>query len=336
MMKKKLLLMLLPVILLLTAGSAFGKKAAVLEEITRPEAVAADNNQLYITQNSSVYIYSLKDFKLRKKFGTRGQGPQEFIAPLWVIPLKDSILVNSIGKISYYSLGGKFLKEQRATEGFSRMFVPAGKNYVGFSFTQANRANYITVNIYNGKLEKVRELARFKNFLQREGTINPLGLREAVVQVMDGKIFYNSDGHNGIDMYNVEGKKIKTINPGFDRIRLTKQHKKEMHEYLRIDPRFKQAYERMKQRIRFPAYFPVIHQFLTDDKNLYVLTYKQKDGKSEFFVFDKDGKMTKRAMVRFHKMDPHFPSPYTINNGNIYQLVENLEDSEWELHINGI
>jgi hypothetical protein len=28
--------------------------------------------------------------------------------------------------------------------------------------------------------------------------------------------------------------------------------------------------------------------------------------------------------------------PYTIHNGSLYQLIENEDTEEWELHVNGL
>jgi hypothetical protein len=41
--------------------------------------VQVDKNQLYITDGASVFIYSLKDYQLQKKFGKRGEAPGEFL-----------------------------------------------------------------------------------------------------------------------------------------------------------------------------------------------------------------------------------------------------------------
>ena len=61
------------------------EKTAVLPELQRPNMVLADSKQLYVADGASVLIYSLKDLKLRKKFGRKGEGPGEFkVSPMGV------------------------------------------------------------------------------------------------------------------------------------------------------------------------------------------------------------------------------------------------------------
>jgi uncharacterized protein YlbG (UPF0298 family) len=68
-----------------------------------------------VTQEATVFIYSLKDFKLVKKFGKAGEGPREFRIlpqlPLNIDARTDQIIVNSFGKVSYFTKQGEFIKE---------------------------------------------------------------------------------------------------------------------------------------------------------------------------------------------------------------------------------
>jgi hypothetical protein len=80
-----------------------------------PELIRVDENKIYITENANIYIYSKKDFKLIKKFGKKGAGPEEFRigfanGMLWISVIPGCIFVHSIGKISYFTTEGKFLK----------------------------------------------------------------------------------------------------------------------------------------------------------------------------------------------------------------------------------
>ena len=57
----------------------FAEKVATLQEINKPWTFFVDQDRFYISETVSVYIYSLKDFKLIKKFGRRGEAAGEFI-----------------------------------------------------------------------------------------------------------------------------------------------------------------------------------------------------------------------------------------------------------------
>jgi hypothetical protein len=64
------------VLLLITA--AHGKKIAQLVELSRPQLMEVENDKLFVTEGVNIYIYSLKNFSLIKKFGKDGEGPREF------------------------------------------------------------------------------------------------------------------------------------------------------------------------------------------------------------------------------------------------------------------
>ena len=48
-----------------------------LAEVAKPGQIVVDDRQVYITENTTVFIYSLPDLKLKKKFGRLGEGPQD-------------------------------------------------------------------------------------------------------------------------------------------------------------------------------------------------------------------------------------------------------------------
>lgn len=74
-MKTKLVL----IEFLLLTSLIFPGKVAVLPEVKRPAFdIIVDNNELFLVECATIYIYSLTDFKLKKKFGRRGEGPGEF------------------------------------------------------------------------------------------------------------------------------------------------------------------------------------------------------------------------------------------------------------------
>lgn len=65
-----------------------------LPEIINPDSITVDKNHIYITDFPSVYIYSLKDYRLIKKFGRIGEGPKEWLKYA-LLSLHDNHLVIS-------------------------------------------------------------------------------------------------------------------------------------------------------------------------------------------------------------------------------------------------
>ena len=72
---KKIILMIL---ILLISIYSYGKIVASLEEVSKPQMMAISENYFLITEGSTIFIYSTKDFSFVKKFGKAGEGPREF------------------------------------------------------------------------------------------------------------------------------------------------------------------------------------------------------------------------------------------------------------------
>ena len=98
----------------------------------------------------------------------------------------------------------------------------------------------------------------------------------------------------------------------------------------------KQEYERVKRRLEFPEYFPVIQDFLAADDKIYVVTFKSIDDKKEVLVYDLGGKFLKKVYFPGIEQSPFQLYPFTVRNGNLYRLHDNDETEEWELFISKI
>ena len=62
-------------------------------------------------------------------------------------------------------------------------------------------------------------------------------------------------------------------------------------------------------------------------------TYKKKDNESEFVILDMKGKPVKKTFVPLADKNVFESYLYSIHKGKIYQLVENLDKEEYELHV---
>jgi hypothetical protein len=67
-----------------------------------------------------------------------------------------------------------------------------------------------------------------------------------------------------------------------------------------------------------------------------VTTYFRKDDGLECFVFNQKGKFLKKIFLLLVKENIFREYPYDINEGKIYQLVENDSEEGWDLHIRKI
>lgn len=333
----------LGVLILFISGFVFAGKVVPFPDILKPETIAMDNESIFITEGASVYIYSLKDFTLKKKFGKTGEGPQEFkIFPgasyLRLSVLPDYLLIESIGKLSFFAKDGTFNKEIKITAGMPMLgkYKPLGKGFAGLGSAMEGNEQYVTTNLYDSTVKKVKEISRTKSPLPKPGhTMNPIVMiKFPVLYVYDNKVFVDGED-GGIHVFDKDGKECTVIKHDYEKIKVTKKHIDKYIEYFTMHPIYKRLYERDKKLVKFPEYFPNVRTYHID-KKVYVLTYGEKENKREFFIFDINGKLIKHTFLPLLEMNAQELYPYTTNNGKLYQLIEDEKTEQWELHINEI
>lgn len=327
------------VMLMIFANLVAPAKIVPLPDLLKPETITIDREHIYITEGAAIYIYTKNNMALLKKFGKAGEGPQEFrIYPAGsepVMPASDSILVNSIGKLSYFTKNGAFIKETKTKYPFAR-FKPLNEKFVGFGEAAENNIYYQTVNIFTPALEIEKEIYKRKDWAQEGKTGNKVvDAGGAVVNCFSGKIFIGDRQEDTIFVFNKEGEKIYSITHDDDRVKVTQDHKNRYHDYYKNHPFFKSVYNEYKKTFVFPAYFPGIRDFTidTEEEKIYVLTFMSKKSKSKFVVFDIKGKLLQKVFLPFKDVNIQKPCPYSINSGKLYQVIENDESEKCELHI---
>lgn len=333
-MKKVFLFML---IVMFGMGMCFAEKLAVLPEITRPASLSVDDEQFYVTEGAIVHIYSLKDFSYKTKFGKEGEGPQEFkLAPggqgLLVMPYEDCLMINSVGKISYFTKDGKFLKEIMTKKAnIMGYFQPIGKRFVGFGVSQDqdSQSVFTTINLYDENFTKLKEISRQK--LIRRGRFEfPFII--PVFHAYDNKILMIGETGFVINIFDVDGNKTSTIKREYKQLKVTDKYKERVHDFLKTNPSTRAVYEVIKNRIKFTDYFPSILLFYVDSKKIYILTYLEKDEKYETFIYGVNGKFIKKVFLPLRNRNGIQYYPHYIHNNKFYQLIDNEETEEWELH----
>jgi len=333
---KKIILM---IILLILAILVLGAKVVPLPGLLKPYQVKVDESKIYIVEGATISIYSLKDFSFLKKFGKEGEGPQEFIIPppggVEIVVQPDFLLVSSMGKLSYLTKEGEFKKEIKVTAFMQSGFFPIGKSFVGIGMKQGDNIIYNTINIFDTDLKKGKEVSRFKSPLQPGKVDFVTASRRPLLSTFENKIFYGGE-EGEIYVFDVSGKKLSTIRHEYEKVKLSDKHKKRYIDFFKTDLRFKQGWERFRDRVQFPEYLPVIRDLTVSDGKIYVLTYKEKEKKREFYLSGIDGKQLKKIMLPLPEMNPLELYPYTIRNNTLYQIIENDDSEEWELHITKI
>lgn len=312
-----------------------------LEGIAKPSHVIVDDTQMYVTELTSIYIYSLKDFKLVKKFGKKGEGPQEFFltpitAALFINVHTEDIVVNSSAKISWFTKAGKFKKEVRVPSPYILEIQPFGDNIVGVAIAEKDKKLWRVLNIFSPQFKRLHRVQlQPHHFQQGKGMrvfqTNPFNI------IYDNKLFIAWEKELVIRVVDTENKELYTIKHDYKKLKVTEEDKKDVIHVLKTDPETKEMFH-MLQPIMFPDYYPAIrNMFVTGDK-IYVMTFKREDKgkKSEFLILDIKGKLLKRVMFPLKSEGPMGVYPHTIYKGVVYQLVEDTKEEDWSLHMTEI
>jgi hypothetical protein len=329
-------------------GPVFGIKVATLPDINRPDRILVNKDKIYIIEKATIRIYSSENFKFIGAFGKEGEGPGEIKGRIGGIHFRDDhIVIPNTGRISYFTRDGKFIKENkmlstlRWDEGSS--IAPIGDGFVGCGQRRDRNAgkNYLTLNLYDPGLKKIKEFYHTED-IYRKGKIFVFAAPETnQFLVCDKRIFAAFGKDFIIEVYDNRGEKLFTIkNDKYEKLKITGKHIEAVHTCLKTDPRTKRSYEIRKKQLVFPDYLPAIRDFHADDKKIYIRTYKKKDGKTEFYIYNTGGKLLKKVFVPFIEKDGfewlNYKLLYTIGNEKIYQLVDNIEIEQWELHVHDI
>jgi len=326
--------------LVLVTGYGFAEKVASFSDFNKPASIVVDDRQIFVIEGTTIFIYSAKDYNLEKKFGKKGEGPQEFQsffnAPVRVKLQPGHIIVNSLGKLSYFTRKGEYIKELKHTVGMGAgELFPMGDGFAATGFARTDNTVFITIELYDSNIKKIKEIFRMP--LPFRGQKFKALERAIFMQATPDNIYVAGESDFAIDVFDKSGEKLYTIKQEYDNIKFTDLHEKEIMDYFKINPNTRQFYDQIKNRIEFPSRFPAVRSFVPTGKKLYVQTFLVKDGKTEFYIFDDKGKLLKKVWlpIRIHIAVAQ-NQLFTIYDDKLYQLVENEDDENWELHIDKI
>ncbi|MCP4152463.1 MAG: hypothetical protein GY757_32290 [bacterium] len=316
-------------LLLLIGGGPADAKTVPMHDVFKPHFMSADKTQLYICQRNNILIYSLKDFKIKNKFGKLGEGPKEFLSAPRANAQTRQLIISSPMKLSLYSKNGEYIREVK-TEGFIYGEVmPLNDLYVGmgFSFAQGNGSS---ITIYNSKMKK--EKAVF--------SINPVKKRfrrfsfTFLFRTNGKNLFVAKSNDLNIDVFDKNLNKLNSITKKYSPPQCTKERKRVLIETFDSSPKKSPGfYERLKKQTVFPDYFPAIRDFTVADGKVYVQTYRESDEKSEFLIFDENGTYLKTVFLPGVCERLYLSAMYTIQNNKLYSIIDNVEEEMWELHV---
>jgi 6-bladed beta-propeller len=312
----------------------FAKKLTELTEILKPERIEVGHGRIFISEGANIYIYRLNDFSLIRKIGSPGEGPQEFKLGGVDDGLKMNIdtgqlFVNSISKISYFTLDGEFIKELKVP--FAVYLSPQGKSFVGMGFKRKDKTKFRVVFQYDEKFRETKQLFRIEHYAVL-GKMVDLLKQDFAYHVAPKVVYISHKPGLNIDVVGADGKLLRTISDSSYDIKrpVTSSEKKAIRKWFLH--RYKEYYEVIKDKIRIADFYPTIQGFVPDGDKLVVLTYNKKGEDLEWVVFDANGKLSKKVFLPISMKNVIEFNPLAVHNGKLYQLVENSDTDNWELH----
>jgi len=326
--------------------------AGTLKGIYKPQMIRVFDDELFVVEGHRIFVYDLADLSLKTVIGKEGEGPGEFrLDPsrtLIISVFPDFIHAESRNKIVHFTRGGTFIKEIRKAPGILQA-LPIRENFVVHKILYGpGGKNYFTLNIYDGRMQEVKELFRQRFFTYEDKVyVMPDGLHFCII---DDRICVEESPRGFvIEVFDHRGNRLRTIEKPYDRIAVNGDARtRAFREYLEI-PAFKRMIRErgqaffdnfIKQQLyEYPDHFSPIQHILADDHILYVRTPLRRGNRESYQVLDLEGNVLQSVWLPVAKKVDFLVQMqgdkkyYTIHGGVYYhlELVETDEDEEWRL-----
>ncbi len=304
-----------------------------LEGLGKPSYITADSTNLYVVDGAAVKIFSLKDYSKTGEFGKKGSGPGEFQAgrrgspQIIVNPLEDNLQIYNARRHLFFSKTGKYLKENKIGKRTSPL-TPFKGGFLGTMFARADNGFVVKFVWLDGKYDNVKELAAWSRNRSRGFNIFGQSIKYAGVK---DRIFWFDADKGVINSADKSGKSFGASEIKITKRELTDSDNEDIREYFKL--RFGNFYNRMKDRMQFPEFFPGVMSMAGDAGKLCIITWNVKDGKREVILCNAKGKEIKRGFYPIAMENAMNIAPYFFKEGKIHQIVENEDEEEWELSV---
>jgi len=327
----------------------FPEKIAEFKVLANPRCLFMDNQDIVIGDNFDILVFSKKDYKLKAKFGKKGEGPGEFMEPPALRLLPDgTIQAFSFNKFCIFSKEGKMLRDHRLEATIASMIQDIYEIKDKYILTRRliieNKSALLTFTLADRKFNEIKEFYRTNYDISIPSATGFKYLKMInyliEIEIYKNKV-YIADAQKGFHfkIFNAEGELEYTIEKDFPKVKVDEDFKTKAAEYFKTTSR--PQWERLRQYgLQFTFYenFPAIFSFRIADDKIYVITYKTKDNKHEFLILNLKGELEKRLFLplkslRFYEINAYNRfKPYLIENNQLYEIYEDEKTEIWELN----
>jgi len=307
----------------------------MLQELVQPYGILLDSNIVYAVEKDSIMAYQLPSGKRLFSFGKTGEGPGEFLSsnnpnPLSVSVFDSQLVVNSQGKLSFWTKTGEYTKEKNFSVLDAEHVLPIdGQRYLADNSKSYGGTWYQRIILLDSEMKEKKELFRTKHRWQGQETGIALFLKHFIYCVGDRYIYLPGEEDNEISVYTKDLILQRTITIPKLNHRIGTRSKNLILEEVKP---IRERHPSFPWPV-FPEYFPTIATFFVDNDLLYVFPHPLVQGEDSYlcYVFDSnDGKLLHEKKVIIHFYTHRNMFPVTIKSGMMYQLIES-DDEEWRL-----
>ena len=308
--------------LVLTEDFTIGDSENLDEMISEPGYLAVD-------EEDTIFVLDIKENNIKvfdregvyqKTIGKKGQGPGELNTPVGLVltPEHELMVEDALNRrLAFFSVEGEFLRNVSVADRTSLVGLVMNRKgeTAGRELMIEGEKLFWYIRKFDRDLKPLFDIAKieFQNPLQSK--IDPFSFIQPYVFDEQGDIYYGNGGDYSIQMYNEDGRHVRTIEKKHVPEKVTKEDIDKIMELIPdvgpID---------LKERIEFPKHYPAFETFSMDSEGrLFVRTFNKAKNEDEFYldVFDREG--------RYVASVPTKSSPRLWKNGKMY-AIEEAED----------
>jgi hypothetical protein len=233
-------------------------KIVPLTGMLKPESITVGNKYIYIVGFPEIYILDKADFSLVKKFGKKGEGPQEFLQFAATFADNNQLIICDNMRALFYTLNGNYKREIKFRTFIWRELTPVGNKFVGKTRFNENRIDTLALNLYNANLNIEKRLVKYKMWKMD----NIIDYRNIQFATYNDKIFVKPFINNfTLEVYDTTGKKLYSINREYEKVEVSDADIQRYHSYFKDYSKVRKNYENIRKQLQFTDTFPAIQTF---------------------------------------------------------------------------
>jgi hypothetical protein len=318
----------------LSTLTASAELAAKLPQVMNPFFLTIAEGRMYIVENSvAVHIFTVgpKGVSFVKTFGREGQGPGEFNFIYAVRPFKDHLDIPGSQKLARFSLDGDYVSEVKVTVGvFKGAVYRLGDGYVVRQLNFDEKGSTTTIRLYDKDFKLVREIGA-RTSPEGITKINPVADYFAPRVAGDRLYVIDSGKDSIVTTYDQNGVRQKEIRLPLEPVKMTAALKEAVIKPMKEGWTGPTRWEDFEKRLFFPDQAPGLDYFEVLEGKFVTRTWKYRQDKVEFVLFDGRGRELRRLDLPFTGRLSN-GILFCFYQGRYYYLRENSEDAAWELH----